>query len=318
MFDFLCKLGFLATHLSMCGVTGQSVPGYVEGEFVLLSPIEVAKVRTVDVHRSAAVRKGDGLAQMDDQDAILALQQADAQLAQAKFNLQNLQQGQRSEELSVINAALAQAVARANEARTNLRRQQELLVRRVVSQAALDAAETAAKTADAVVAQQKASLSVAQLGARSDQIDAAAEALKQAQAARDTAAWRLSQRRLVAPADGTVTSVIRRNGETAGPTAPVLEFLPKGALKITLYVPETLASSYQPGAALNVVCDGCEEGLTAVVRWKATEAEFTPPVIYSAKARQKLVYLVEASLSADTDQALKPGQIVDVSLAEAQ
>ena len=44
------------------------------------------------------------------------------------------------------------------------------------------------------------------------------------------------------------------------------------------------------------------------------EPEFTPPVIYSAQTRQKLVYLVEARPDGGPQSALQPGQIVDVTL----
>ena len=62
-------------------------------------------------------------------------------------------------------------------------------------------------------------------------------------------------------------------------------------------------------------CDGCPDGLTATVSYVADEPEFTPPVIYSVENRQKLVYRVEARPGPDA-RALRPGQIVDVALAE--
>jgi HlyD family secretion protein len=70
------------------------------------------------------------------------------------------------------------------------------------------------------------------------------------------------------------------------------------------------------GTKLKVHCDGCAPGLTATVSYVADGPEFTPPVIYSLQNRQKLVYLLEAR--PDDTTALKPGQIVDVSLAEAR
>ena len=44
----------------------------------------------------------------------------------------------------------------------------------------------------------------------------------------------------------------------------------------------------------------------------ATEAEYTPPVIYSNETRAKLVYLVEARPEAGAD--LHPGQPVQVRI----
>jgi HlyD family secretion protein len=50
------------------------------------------------------------------------------------------------------------------------------------------------------------------------------------------------------------------------------------------------------------------KGLTARINYISPRPEFTPPVIYSREARDRLVYLIEARPS----QALSPGQPVDV------
>lgn len=108
--------------------------------------------------------------------------------------------------------------------------------------------------------------------------------------------------------------MIRSPGDIAGPSAPVVSLLPDGAVKLKLYVPEPLFSSVEIGALLSVRCDGCPDDLVARVSYAAPEPEFTPPVIYSLETRQKLVHLVEARPESDAGM-LKPGQIVDVSLA---
>ena len=136
----------------------------------------------------------------------------------------------------------------------------------------------------------------------------------QAQAALDDAKWRLDQRKLVAPASGYVSDIIRRVGDVAGPSAPVVSFLPDGAIKLKVYVPEARFSQLTLGQELQVRCDGCEKGLTANITFLSREPEFTPPVIYSLESRQTLVYLVEARASHDRPLRLQPGQIVDVDL----
>ena len=155
---------------------------------------------------------------------------------------------------------------------------------------------------------------MARLAARDEEIKAAQNQVAQAQAALDQAKWRLSQRRLTAPAAGIVTDLVRHPGELAGPAAPVLTMLPDGAVKLMLYVPEALLSGTMVGNRLDVRCNGCPPGLAATVSYVSQEPEFTPPVIYSADTRQKLVYLVEARPEAGPAARLQPGQIVDVTL----
>jgi HlyD family secretion protein len=55
-------------------------------------------------------------------------------------------------------------------------------------------------------------------------------------------------------------------------------------------------------------CDGCARGLTAKITYVSPRPEFTPPVIYSRDARDRLVYQVQARPLV----RLNPGQPVDV------
>ena len=135
---------------------------------------------------------------------------------------------------------------------------------------------------------------MAKLSARADEIAAAGAKVGQARAARDTAQWRLSQRSLLAPNAGYVSDIVRRVGDVAGPEAPVVSFLPDGAIKLKIYVPEARLAGLSIGQALTARCDGCPSNLVADITYIAREPEFTPPVIYSLESRQTLVYLIEA------------------------
>jgi HlyD family secretion protein len=50
------------------------------------------------------------------------------------------------------------------------------------------------------------------------------------------------------------------------------------------------------------------------VSFVSSQAEYTPPVLYSKESRSKLVFLVEARLDPAAAQSLRPGQPVDVRL----
>jgi HlyD family secretion protein len=247
-------------------------------------------------------------------DAQNAVAESDARLVQAKAQLANLLSGRRPEEIAVIEASAASAKAQEREADRALERRQDLFRRGVSTQADLDQAQTARDVAAANVRQSAANLAVARLPAREEEIKAAQNQVTQAQAALDQAKWRLSQRRLVAPAAGIVTDLVRYPGELAGPAAPVLTFLPDGAIKLMVYVPEALLFGTRVGTQLDIRCSGCPTGLSATVSYVAQEPEFTPPVIYSAETRQKLVYLVEARPEGAQAAKLQPGQIIDVVL----
>lgn len=312
--SFLCTIPVLGGLLAACASSPPLATGYVEGDYVLIAPVETARIEAINVARGERFDPGQALVRLEHLDAEIAVAQARAGLAQAASQLADLKQGRRAEEIAMIEASLNSAKAQQAEAGRKLSRVRNLETRGIASQADLDTAMTNAELAEAKVTELEANLAVARLPARPDQIKAAEAALKQAGAAMENAEWRLDNRTLTAPAAGTVSDVVRNAGEVAGPQAPVLTILPDGAVKLKLYVPQDSRSALAPGASLNVRCDGCDDRLTATVSYIAPDPEFTPPVIYSLENRQSLVYLVEARPDAGQDM-LQPGQIVDVVLA---
>jgi HlyD family secretion protein len=311
--EFICSFG-IAASLALCGPPTTRIAGYVEGEYVRLGPIDTARIESVAVRRGERVAPGAVVAVLQTDDAQNAVAESDARLVQARAQLANLLSGRRPEEIAVIEASAASARAQEREADRALERRQDLFRRGVSTQADLDQAQTARDVAAANVRQSAANLAVARLPAREEEIKAAQNQVTQAQAALDQAKWRLLQRRLVAPAAGIVTDLVRYPGELAGPAAPVLTFLPDGAIKLMVYVPEALLFGTRVGTQLDIRCSGCPSGLSATVSYVAQEPEFTPPVIYSAETRQKLVYLVEARPEGAQAAKLQPGQIIDVVL----
>jgi HlyD family secretion protein len=313
--SFLCSLPLAAQLFGACAPAAPLAVGYVEGEYVLLAPIEVAQVETVKVKRGDRVEPNTPVVTLESADAKIAVAQAEAALAQAQAQLADLQVGKRPEEIAVLKAEVDMARAQATDARRRYDRASDLFKRGTGTQADYDTASATLETANAQVGQAEANLAVGGLPARPETIKAADNQVKQAQSALEQAEWRLSKRVLAAPSPGRVNDVIRNPGDTAGPTAPVISMLPDGAVKLSVYIPERAFSSIKVGTQLSVHCDGCGEGVKARVSYVSPDPEFTPPVIYSLENRQKLVYLVEARPQGDAG-ALQPGQIVDVTLAD--
>lgn len=311
MIEFLCTLPILASLFSACAPSDLAAVGYVEGEFVLLAPVDTAQISRLLVRRGDRVVADQILVEMEKRDAEINLARARAELATSESQLADLEHGQRDVELRMAEAALASAQAQLKETDRELERRGSLFQRGVISQAQLDVAQTEHDIASAKVNELDARLMVARLPARADQINAATAIVAQHKAMLNNATWRLEQRSLKAPATGTVYDIIRYPGEIAGPQAPVVSILPDGATKLRAYFSQSVIARISVGTRLSVKCDGCQDGLSAEVIFVSPNAEFTPPVIYSLESRQQLVFLVEAKPVADPF-ALKPGQIVDV------
>lgn len=312
--SFLCSIGFLAAILPGCAGPGDALAGYVEGEYTGLAPVATARVERINVQRGDRVAAGVLLAKLEDSDARLAVREAEAALAKVQAQLANLKRGKRPEEIAVIEATLESAKADARQASLALERKQELYDRKVISKAELDQAQAAFDVAAARVKEVEANLDVAKLPAREEEIHAMEQQVEEAASSLATARWQLGERSIFTKSPGRVFDILKRQGETAGPTQPVITFLPDGAIKLRFYAPQALRLSYQIGSRVEVSCDGCPAGVTARVSFIADEPEFTPPVIYSVESRQKLVYLIEARPEAGS-VVLQPGQIVDVRLA---
>ena len=310
----LSAFGWMAA-IPFCAPQQEAIVGYVEGEYVAVAPIDVARIEAESVRRGDALKPGDPIAKLETADAEIALRNTEAALAQALSDLANIGYGRRPEEIAALEASLKAAQVTADDAQRTLQRRQSLLDRGAGTQAEFDAAKTAQDVASARVRELTANLAVAKLPARDDEIAAAKSKVMQATAARDTAQWKLGQRSLVAPSAGYISDIVRRIGDVAGPQAPVVSFLPDGAIKLKVYVPEARLAGLSLGQKLAVRCDGCEPGLSADITFIAREPEFTPPVIYSLESRQTLVYLIEARASKDQPLTLQPGQIVDVSFS---
>jgi HlyD family secretion protein len=103
-------------------------------------------------------------------------------------------------------------------------------------------------------------------------------------------------------------------GEWVPAGAPVVSVLPAANVKARFFVPETELGRVRVGQGVKLACDGCGAPIDAKVSFIATQAEFTPPVIYSKDSRAKLVFLVEARPSPADAVKLHPGQPVDVTL----
>jgi HlyD family secretion protein len=290
---------------------GNAFQGYVEGEFVEVAPEIGGRIVELAVRRGDIVEAHAPLFRLDAAEAEAAVAEAEADLAREQAELANLKQGQRPPELAVIDARIAEAEAALAAARREFDRQLVLNERRVASEAQLDQAREAVTVAEARVAAAEREKEVATLPARAAEIEAGQRSVEAARAAREMAKTRLAKHAVAAPVAGRVEDVYFELGEVAAGGMPVVSLLPADGRKVIFFVPEAARPSLPLDALVRVACDGCPTGLTARVTFMATEAEFTPPVIFSRDTREKLVFRAEAGLSGEAGR-LPLGQPVDV------
>jgi len=286
--------------------------GYVEGEYVYVAAPIGGSLLTLAVQRGDDVKQGALLFTLDDQSERAAREEAAARAASASAQAANLQTGKREQEIAMVRAQLAQAQAQSVQASSELTRQEQLVAQGFVSPSRLDDLRAAARQARARVAELEASLSVAALPARIDERSAAAATTEAARYALEQARWRETQKQQSAPADARVADTFFRVGEWVNAGQPVVSLLPPGATKARFFVPEAELGAIAVGQPVRLHCDGCERPVSARITFISTQAEYTPPVIYSNSQRARLVFMVEARPDPHEGLRLHPGQPVDV------
>jgi HlyD family secretion protein len=292
-----------------------TLPGVIEAEFVRVAPPLAGRLVELSVARGDAVQAGAALFRVESPEDGATLAEAQARVAQQLAQRADLAHGKRPAELAVTAAQLAQARSAFTEAEAQLKRERELARQGFVSGTRLDSLSAHRNEAAAKVDELRAVQRVGRLAGRDDALHAADAALLAAQAQAEQVRARLADKRIAAPANALVDDTLFRVGEWVPAGAPVVSLLPAAALKLRFYVAEATLPRIKPGSVVTLSCDGCAAPVNATVRFIATRAEFTPPVIYSREQRAKLVYLVEAWPAAADAANLRPGQPVDVTLA---
>ncbi len=287
--------------------------GYVEAESMYVAAPVSGRLAARNVDRGAAVAVGTPLFSLDPVGADSDAAQAQAQVTAAAAQGTDLAQArERQAELDVARAGEAAAVAASAKAQQDYSRIAALAARGFASRAQLDAARAARDGAAASLSQARAQIRSGELSAgRSGQIAAAQAQLAGAQAALRGQQQRRRDIAPLSPAKGVVEQTFYNPGEWVPANSPVVSVLPDDRRKLRFYVPQDRIATLHPGSMVRFTCDGCGDPREVRVTYIAPRSEYTPPVIYSERARAKLVFLVEAMLP-PSDKPLPPGLPVAV------
>jgi HlyD family secretion protein len=305
----------LALMLAGCsGAHGSSYQGYVEGEFVYMASSQAGRLEHLAVTRGQQVDRGAPLFSLEAIDEKAGQQQARQQLAAAEAQLADLETGKRPPEVAVVQAQLVQAQASAQKSALQRERDEAQYHSGGISREQLEATLAQAASDAAHVSELASQLEVARLPGRTQQLKAQSRQVQAAQAVLDQADWRVGEKAIAAPSAGLVYDTLYREGEWVAPGNPVVRMLPPQNIKVRFFAPETLLGKLAVGRRVSLQCDGCSADVPATITYVSSEAEYTPPVIYSNETRGKLVYMIEAHPTPQDAAQLHPGQPLVVRL----
>jgi HlyD family secretion protein len=308
-------LGCFAIVLVACTNEGpRGYQGYAEGEYVRVAAPFSGTLEALAVERGTQVKAGDPLFTLEQENEAAARREARERLRNAEAVLADLRKSKRPSEIEAVRAQLAQAEAAARFSRIQLQRAEELVAQNFLPRDRVDEARATHDRDVQRVAELKAQLATALLGARPDEIKAAEHNVEAAKAALAQAEWKLDQKSVKAAVAGLVQDTYFVHGEWVNANQPVVSLLPPQNIKARFFVPERELGAIRLGQKLALACDGCPAPIPAVVSFISPQAEYTPPVIYSQQERAKLVFLVEARPAPEDAVKLHPGQPLEVRL----
>lgn len=208
------------------------------------------RVSSIAVDLGSVVRRGQVIAQVEQQDYKLRVQQAEAALQQARARLGLQPQGDDDRFDPEVTGTVRQARAVLEEARQNRQRVASLVESGVVARAEFEAADAALKVAQAKYqdAVEEIRNRQALLAQRRTELSLARQALA------DTV--------VVAPFDGLVQERHAALGEYLGPAAPVVTIVRVNPLRFRGEVPERDAATVRAGQPVRVTVEG-DRGLYA-------------------------------------------------------
>lgn len=238
-------------------------------------------------------------------DVPLAIERADAQVAQAKDTVDKA--------LSVEREARSDAQRfrdLAEKDQASIQQRDQATMRWEVAQKDIASSRSALTQASKELAQ--AELGWKRIRAKESEVSALESQRDQAYAVLDEAESVLKDLTITAPTSGTVTTRMVDVGEVVAAGAPLLELVDLDRLYLKVYVPEVQIGKIRLDLPAKVYTDAFpDRPFDATVRYIASKAEFTPKEVQTPDERVKLIYSVKLYLNENPDHRFTPGLPAD-------
>ncbi|QZT37521.1 efflux RND transporter periplasmic adaptor subunit [Halosquirtibacter xylanolyticus] len=227
--------------------------GEVEATEIKVATKLVGRIDSLTVREGDEVKQGTLLLTLESPEVSAKMEQAEAAKMAAVAQSHKAQNGARKEQIRAAHNLYLKAKSAADLMQTTYVRVDNLYKEGVVPQQKLDEAKTryqAAKlTADAALSQYE----MAKKGARYEDKQAAKALVARANGAVNEVASYMSEKKLVAPMDGEISSIIAKRGELITPGYPVVTITDLSDVWFTFNVKEDLLSKFKKGTEIDVL-----------------------------------------------------------------
>lgn len=232
---------------------------YVQADFTWVAPRIAGQITEVRVRSDEAVVAGQLLAVLDERDLTAALAVAEADVAVAKAQIENLK-AQRTRQAALIAQAVSAvdaSQAALTLAQANGQRYLTLSADGSGTRQEAQQAEAQARIQKAALARDLAGQSAAkmQIGILGTELTKAAAVQARSEASLANAQLNLSYTRITAPVAGTVGRYGLRQGAYVTVGSPLLALVPLDAVYIEANYRETQLAKVRPGQAAKIRVD---------------------------------------------------------------
>jgi HlyD family secretion protein len=286
--------------------------GTLERERLELTAEAHEAIIAIDVHEGEQVTTGTRLLALSLGGMRARLDQASARVAAAEQRLGELVKGPRAQQIVEARAAVEAARSSFSTESNEFQRVQDMLQRNLVSHSALDQARARRDSALSSQRQAQARLDMLLEGTRREEVEQAAAAVKQAEAALQELRSSAELYEVHAPRAGRIEAIPYKLGERPPAAAPVIVMLADATTFARIHVPQPLRRQFTAGTKVAVKVDGEALAYAGVVRFISAQADFTPYYSLTEQDRTRLSYLAEVDLTDPAADSLPTGMPVQV------
>ncbi|MES2605522.1 MAG: HlyD family efflux transporter periplasmic adaptor subunit [Pseudomonadota bacterium] len=272
--------------------------GTLERDRVTLAATAPELIVSQPVAEGSEVEVGTLLVQLDTTLQQTSLRKIEADIAQQQANLEKLNNGVRTEEITAAAARVDTARSQLLESERDYERTRSIVDRKLAAQATLETAETRRDGNMSRLRDTEAQLALLRAGSRNEDIAQAEAQLVATRALLAAEQQRLNNLSITATVAGRLDSLPWNVGERVATGSQLAVLLAGGAPYARVYIPETSRAAISTGTSLTVHVDGVAEAITGTVRWISSEPAFTPYYALNSSERSRLVYMAEVQLPA--------------------
>ncbi|HQS02254.1 MAG: hypothetical protein B7Y07_01335 [Halothiobacillus sp. 24-54-40] len=291
--------------------------GNIDLRQVNLAFNDAARIEHIVVQVGDAVVPGQVIATLDARRYAAALAAAKAQLAANQAVLDKLIHGSRPEDIERLRALVAADQADLTNAESTYRRIANLATQKMASAQDRDVARATRDAARARLQADEASLKLAIIGTRVEDIHQAQAAVDAARAQVQTAQINLDDTTLKAPSVGIVRNRIVEPGDMASPAQPIITLALTDPIWARVYLSEPDLGWVQEGMPATIISDSFPgKTFKGWVGYISPTAEFTPKTVETTTVRTDLVYQARV-YACNPNHELRLGMPVTVQITRS-